>query len=130
MKIKPFKLLGQILLGAAPVVAGVVAGPGAAAVVAAGMGAAGLTKKAGKVIEEKGIPDLLEPGHRPHKVAAPAVAVGLPMALASFLPPDVLDPIKDVACRVCENPLALVGVLTVFWHSMVGNLQKSGKPEG
>ena len=119
MKIKPFKLLGQILLGAAPVVAGVVAGPGAAAIVAAGMGAAGLTKKAGKKIEAK-------TGIRPHKVVAPAVAVGLPMALASFLPSEVMEPIRDIACKICDNPMAIVGILTVFWHMMAGNLQKTG----
>lgn len=126
MKIKPFKLLGKILLGAAPVIAGVVAGPGAGVIVAGVMGAAGLTKKAGKVIEEKGIPDLLEPGHRPHKMAAPAVAVGLPLLLAPLIPQEIMDQIQGVACQICDNPMAIVGIVLVFWHSMVGNLQKLG----
>ena len=123
MKIKPFKLLGNLLLGAAPVVAGLVAGPGAGVIVAAGMGAAGLTKKAGHKIEEK-------TGLRPHKVAAPAVAVGLPMALASFLPNEVMEPIRDVACRVCDNPMAIVGIVTVFWHTIVSGMGKTVKPQG
>ena len=55
MKIKPFKLLGQLLVGAAPVAAGVFLTPAAGVAVGGLMGTLGLTKKAGQEIEKKGI---------------------------------------------------------------------------
>ena len=141
MKIKPFKLLGNLLLGAAPVVAGVVGSPAAGVAVGGLMGALGLGKKAGQAIEEKGITvagkSIVSPGHRPHKAGIPMMAVGLPMLLANFIPADIVDQIQAVACRVCEDPRSIVtiaaGIIgggTVVWHQITSGLQKSGKQQG
>ena len=118
---KPFKLLGKLLTAAAPIAVGVVAGPAAGAGVAALMGTLGLTKKAGQVIEKKGITvagkAIVAPGHRPHKAGVPALALLLPTLLAPYLPPELLELVKDPA---------ILGALTVFWHQFTSGVGKAG----
>ena len=65
---KILKILGTVVQVAAPVVAGVVGSPALGAVVATAMGGGKAMKAVGKKIGAE--------TDRPHKVAAPAVAVG------------------------------------------------------
>jgi hypothetical protein len=120
MKIKPFKILGTILQTAAIPITALVAGPAAGALVAAGMGAAGLTKKAGKKLEEK-------TGARAHKILSPAVAVSVPAALAPWVAPEAMGQICDVVVRACEQPAliaSLPGLVAILAHVLGGNVKK------
>lgn len=136
MKIKPFKILGNLLLGAAPIAAGVFVSPAAGAGVAALMGALGLTKKAGQAIEQNGIKigekEILPPGVRPHKAGIPAIILALPMILTPLIPEDVMTQIQTAACAICEDPKAIVtvvmsflGIGTLFAHQLATGMKKT-----
>ncbi len=113
---------GRIAKGAAGVV-GVVAAarvdPGLGAAAAAAIGGGGTAKIAGKLIESR-------LGVRPHKLAGPLAAAGVPAALASLGAID-LTRACDVVARVCADPeqlAAVIGALVVFLHQVVGGAGK------
>ena len=92
----------------APVAGTVVGGPVVGGAVVAALGAAGLTKAAGKKIEEK-------TGKPVHKSIAPVVAVSLPALLAQlllpFLKPEWLQMICEAAAQLCpDDGIIPVGV--------------------
>ena len=60
---------------------------------------------------------LVAPGHRPHKAGVPALALLLPTLLAPYLPPELLELVKDPA---------ILGALTVFWHQFTSGVGKAG----
>ncbi len=118
--------LGKILKGVAvvagPVVGGLVAGPAGAGLVVTGMGAAGLTKKAGQAREKK-------TGRPVHKVASPLVGMAIPALVAQFLSPEQMMQICDVAVRLCETPAMFAGigagVLGLVAHTLGGGAQQA-----
>lgn len=103
------KILKTVAMVAGPVVVGKVAGPEVGAAVALGLGSGGGAKALGKIVERK-------TGARPHKVAGPVAAVGVP-ALALNL----LDP--DSAHQLCT--LILPGLISLFTHQTSAGLEKA-----
>lgn len=115
------KLLKQIALIAAPVVTTAVAGPAAGAAVGAALGSGAVGKVAGKKIEAK-------TGVRAQKVLAPAAAVTVPAVGMALVDPGLLDQICDFLAKVCESKaalLALPGLATILWHTLVSNVHKA-----
>ena len=114
-------ILKSLLVVAGPAAGALVGGPAGATLVTAGLGAAGLTKVAGKKIEAA-------TGKPVHKVASPVAAVMLPALLAQFMSPEAMAKMCELAQMACQNPAVvaggLAGVVSVASHMMGSGAQK------
>lgn len=117
---KILKILGTAAQIAAPIAIGAVTG---SPEVGATVGAAML---GGKGMKVAGKSEKLMGKDRPHKIAAPAVAVGTG-GLAAVLIPGFEDRLREVICEICERPglvLAIPGLLAVLAHQLGDNVKK------
>lgn len=118
MKLKD--IITGVLLTAAPVAATAIGGPGAGALVVTALGAGGLTKKAGKKIEE-------QTGIAAHKVGAPVAAIAVPALAAPFVPPEWMETICSIVVRLCDSPAAIgasAGIVGVVIHALSSGAAK------
>ncbi|RLC76181.1 MAG: hypothetical protein DRJ03_29110 [Chloroflexi bacterium] len=127
MAFKPLKVLGKLIQTAAPAVLTVAAGPAAGAVAASVLGGTALVKKAGHMAEDRGL-------GRPHKIAAPMAAVGLPQVLGMIMPQS--SPMAAAGAQITAlleslgvhgmPPMLVVGLLLWVSHQFGNNVEKSG----
>ena len=106
MKIKPLKILGNLIKVIGPALVAVKVSPEAGLLVATGLGGGALAKVGGKVIEKR-------TGYRLHKVAGPVAAIGTPALLTPLVAPDIVGQVCEVMTMFCANPEAMGGVLGV-----------------
>ena len=124
------RLIGRVVMVAAPVAATAIGGPAAGALVVAALGAGAGVKKIGQKAEEV-------TGRPVHKVVAPVAVVGLPAALGALVLP-FLDPtwvawLCEFTRHMCEDsgiiPIAAVGgasagALALVAHQLGKALEK------
>jgi len=97
------KILSVALKFAAPIAAGVVAGPEAGALVAGAFGAGAATKVAGKAVERA-------TGRKLHAVAAPVAAVAFPALVGPHIAPQAIDGLCRAIEAACGHPAAVAAI--------------------
>ena len=126
IKIKPLKWLGKAVQIAGPVAVAVLVSPAAGAVAAAATGGTAVVKKLGQAAGGLGL-------GRPHKVAGPVAAVGLPTAFAALAGAMGADnPLGDLTGLLGQleaagvPPWLAIGLWLWFTHQSGNNVENSG----
>lgn len=129
IKIKPLKLIGKAIQAAGPIAVGVVAGPEAGAIALAAVGTAAGVKIGGQKAESMGM-------GRPHKVAGPLAAVGLPTAFAALAGVFGADSsLGDMTGLLGQleaagvPPWLAIGLFLWISHQFGNNVENSGQKE-
>jgi hypothetical protein len=118
-------LKGAVVKGGPAAIALALKQPEIAATLAAASIAGDVTKYAGKAVEDR-------TGWRPHKIAAPAAAVGAGVVTVQALDPTVPAQICAVVGQLCADPALLAtvpGLVMVLWQVIASGSFKV-KPDG
>lgn len=127
MKIKPFKILGNVLKVAAVPVATAVAGPTGGAVVAAALGSGKGAKEITKKVQKKTGSD-----KEAQNIVAPATSIAVGAVLSHYIAPDLVTKACAAAASFCEHPdigALAVGLLIWISHQFGSNVQNVAPSE-